>query len=190
MHGDPEVKVLVQWMAASECARELDYHLAYEVKERKFIQRLREFVSKMLEMEVTVGQLWDACQDLADYDVKSGSLFESITSLVQGWREQEREMEAEREEQGLGELGVHTPTGSFRGGRSPAASGIIPAKAGGANKRSLRALTLRNLELDGKMQTGTLNQSSLYASVSPQKSAVSPSPSTENVSGANAEVGS
>ena len=94
MHGDPEVKVrafrlflvrttcgpfaltgmypqvLVQWMAASECARELDYHIAYEVKERKFIQRLREFVSQMLKEEVTVGQLWDACQDLADYDVK------------------------------------------------------------------------------------------------------------------------
>jgi hypothetical protein len=90
MHGDPEVKVLVQWMAASECGREVDYHVPYDVKDRKFIQRLREFSSKMMEENITVGQMWDACSDLADFDVKAGTVFESMLMLVAQWKEQER----------------------------------------------------------------------------------------------------
>jgi hypothetical protein len=90
MHGDPEVKVIVQWMAASECGREVNYHVPYDVKDRKFIQRLREFTSKMMEENITVGQLWDACSDLADFDVKAGTVFESMLMLVAQWKEQER----------------------------------------------------------------------------------------------------
>ena len=80
---------MVQWLAASECAREVDYHISYEVKERRFIQRLRDFTEKLMKENICVGQLWDAMQDLGDYDVKAGTVFESVLEMVKTWKEQE-----------------------------------------------------------------------------------------------------
>lgn len=71
--GSPEVKTIVQWMAATTAGKEMDFFC----EDRRFRDKLAQFRARCLEEDATVELLWNALIDLGEFDVQQGMVASS-----------------------------------------------------------------------------------------------------------------